>query len=191
MNPLLLQFPLEVITNITDRLALQDKVCLAMTNRHLRFMIKPPTHEEFLQAENTEWAISRQIYTCKGCVGFRPLLHFTDDMRKGKRARRGTEASMRMCIKCGVDLGWYSEGTEVTILGRCAVLVRLCRTFTDHTAAEISCGSIGVLWIKGRTRETQQYLNNYQLFEDDWTHCMHYLVQGRHAEEVVGCWLDL
>jgi hypothetical protein len=191
MSAPLLRLPLEMLTNITDRLALHDKVHLAMTNRYLRSMIKPPTQGEFLQVENSEWAISRQLYSCKGCAGFRPLLHFADDMRKGRRARRGAEAGTRLCIKCGVDCGWYAAGTEISVLGRRAVLGQHCRALTDHTRAKASCGSVGALWTLVRTGEPRWYHSNNQLPEDDWAHSTRYFGQGRHAEEVFGCWLDL
>ncbi|KAF1957983.1 hypothetical protein CC80DRAFT_381894, partial [Byssothecium circinans] len=128
----LLSLPLEIFRNIFGRLELQDKACLTMTNRCFRTILDPPTHEDFLYAENYVWASSRGLYTCKGCISFRQLDHFTDDMRKGRRARRGPEANTRLCIQCGVNQGIYWEGMEIVFKGQRAILGRLCRTLTDH-----------------------------------------------------------
>ncbi|KAF2678592.1 F-box domain-containing protein [Lentithecium fluviatile CBS 122367] len=187
----LLRLPLELLMDIIGRLDLQDKVRLGMTNRYLRSIIEPPTHEQLLQAENCKWATDKQLFTCKRCVGFRHLRHFADDMRKGKRARRGPEASTRLCIKCGVEEGWYSEGMEITVLGERAVLVRHCRTLTDHNQTKAACGSFGVVWTSVQSATPQQHPNGPQHSEDDWAHSARYFVQGRHAEEMYGFWADL
>ena len=89
-----------------------------MANRYLRSIISPPTHDDFLQAEPSEWAMARQLFTCRGCVQFRSFVHFSDDMRKGKCARRGLAAKTRFCIRCGVERGWYAEGIEIAILSK-------------------------------------------------------------------------
>jgi len=186
-QPPFLRLPLEMLTNITDRLDLQDKVRLAMANRFLRSIIPPPTHEQFLRAESDEWAISRELYTCEGCVGFRHLLQFADDMRKGRYARRGLDVGTRLCIKCGVDRGCYSEGMEIAVLGRRAVLGRHCRTHTDHMETNAACGSSGVLL----TWTLKKKLSGRRRSEDDWAHATRNFVEGKHTEELYGVWVDL
>jgi hypothetical protein len=176
-----------MLTNITDRLDLQDRIRLAMANRFLRSIIPPPTHEQFLRAESGEWAISKGLYTCEGCVGFQRLVQFADDMRKGRRARRGLDAATRLCIKCGVDRGCYSEGMEIAVLGRRAVLGRYCRALTDQPNTRATCGSSGVLW----TWTPKEMPSNEQHSEDDWEHSTRNFVEGKHTEELCGFWTDL
>lgn len=187
--PPFLRLSIEMLTNITERLELQDKVQLAMTNRFLRSVIPRPTHEQFLQAESGDWATSKLFYTCEGCVGFRHFSQFADDMRKGRRARRGVDAGTRLCIKCGVDRGCYSEGMEIAVLGRRAVLSRHCRILTDHTDTKTGCGASRVLW----TWTLTEKLSDSQHSEDDWAHTMRNFANGKHTEELCGFgqWADL
>ncbi|KAF2646419.1 hypothetical protein P280DRAFT_512593 [Massarina eburnea CBS 473.64] len=128
----LTSLPLEMLKNIIHHLDLQHKACLAATNRYLRAIIKPPTHEDFLRAETEEWAVSRMLYTCKGCVRFRQYDQFADEMRKGRHALREKEASTRLCIACGIRQGIYSEGAVIVFKGQRTTLGRLRMNLTDR-----------------------------------------------------------
>jgi hypothetical protein len=184
--PPFLRLPIEMLTNITERLDLPDQVRLATTNRFLRSIIPPPTHEQFLQAERGTWAASKQLFTCRGCVSFQDRWNFTDDMRKGKRARRGPEAGTRLCIKCGVEKGHYSVGMEIAFKGGRAVLSRDRRKLTDHADTEEVCGAFGRLWIcpLAPRRDVCQH------HQDEWTHSRRYNAKGEYTEELYPYWAD-
>lgn len=185
-SPPFLRLPLELLTNITGRLELQDTARLAMANRYFRSVIEAPTHEQFLRAENDDWAISKELYTCKGCVTLRRLELFSDDMRKGRLARRGPEAATRLCKTCGADTGFYVEGVEISVLGRRAVLRRHCRVLTDRPNDDKADDSSKVKmkweWVQ---------VSDSQHSEDDWAHSSRFFAEGRHPEELLGVLPDI
>ena len=192
-SSLLSSLPLEIFRNIFHRLEFQDKVRLTMTDRCLRNMIEPPVLEDFLSAESHGWAVARSLYTCRGCVSFRQHDHFADDMRKGRRARGGLEAGTRLCIRCGVGRGLYSEGMEITFKGQRAVLGRIRSPFTDHAVcSSISCGSTIPVWVSNRKATT--YSNqHYRQFahEDEWVRSKLSYAGSRDVDEVARYWLDI
>ncbi|KAK7181337.1 uncharacterized protein CC84DRAFT_935046 [Paraphaeosphaeria sporulosa] len=188
----LLRLPVEMLRNITDYLEIQDQARLSMTNRYLRSTLPAPTHFEFLRAEASEWAVSKQLYTCKGCVRFRSLQKFADDMRKGTRARSAPDARSRFCLECGVENGWYSEGTNIAIYGKLAVLGRVCSDLTDRCGSKASCGSRALAWTPLQRVKREQYGNNSRHErDDDWAYMARSQVGPRHAEEEYGLWLDI
>lgn len=188
----LLRLPVEMLRNVTDYLDIQDKARLAMTNRYLRFTLPAPTHSDFLRAEASEWAISKQLYTCRGCIRFRGLHQFADDMRKGARARSASDARSRFCLECGVEQGWYSEGAKIAIYGKPAVLGRLCSGFTDHCGSEVSCGSRALVWTPLQRPKRSRYADDCRGERDDeWAYMPKSYVGMRHAEEEYGLWLDM
>lgn len=185
-SPPVLRLPLELLTSIIGRLELQDTVRLAMTNRYFRSVIEAPTHEQFLEAENDDWAVSKGLYTCQGCITFRRLETFSDDMRKGRLARRGPDAARRLCIECGVRIGRYTEGAEISILGLRYLLRRRCRGLTDHTNVDEASNSsqVQMTWVQVPTSDSQRS-------EDDWAHSSRFFAEDRHAEELYGVWPDI
>ncbi|KAF1994921.1 hypothetical protein P154DRAFT_399752, partial [Amniculicola lignicola CBS 123094] len=134
-----LRLPVELHRDIFDYLEIQDKARLQSTSRYFATLTKPLTYEDFLAAECKPWAISKQLYACKGCASFRHLSRFTDDMRKGKRGRHGEEANTRYCVKCGVDRHIYTPGTKFAILGQPWVVCKQCVVFTDQVGCRGSC----------------------------------------------------
>lgn len=182
----LLRLPVEMLRNVTDYLEIQDQARLSMTNRYLRFTLPTPTHSDFVRAEANEWAVSKQLYTCKGCVCFRGLQKFADDMRKGARARSASDAQSRFCLECGVERGWYTEGTIIAIYGKAAVLGRICSDLTDR------CGSRALTWKPLQRPKCEHYGNDSRRERDDeWAYMSRSHVGTRHAEEEYGLWLDI
>lgn len=179
----LLQLPVEMLRNVTDRLDLQERVRLSMTNRYLYFTLGVPTHSDLLAAEACDFATSKQLYACKGCVRFRYLSQFADDMRKGARTRSGPDAQSRFCLECGVERGWYSEGAMIAIYGKPAVLGRLCSSVTDHCGSKASCGSRTLVWTPLQVSQPSRY--------DGWTYMTQSRSETRHAQEEYEMWLDV
>lgn len=190
MSTPLLRLPVEMLLNITDYLELQDHVRLSMANRHLWLTLGAPTHSDFLTAEASEFAILKQLYTCRGCVRFRDLPQFADDMRKGARARSGSDAQTRFCLECGVARGWYSEGAKIAIYGKPAVLGRLCSDFTDRCSSKAPCGSQALAWTPLQSKAQLQYGDDYRERDDGWAYISRSFTETRHAQEEYGLWLD-
>ncbi|KAF1971078.1 hypothetical protein BU23DRAFT_199972 [Bimuria novae-zelandiae CBS 107.79] len=191
-SPPLLRLPVEMLRNITDHLHLHDQVRLAMTSRYLRLTLGVPTHSDFLAAEGGEFAISKQLYTCKGCVRFRELHEFADDMRKGARARSGSSAPTRFCLQCGVVRGWYSEGAKIAIYGKSAVLGPICSNLTDRCSSKTLCGSRTLMWRPLQKERPSRYADAYQRERDDgWAYMSRSFTETRHAQEEFGLWLDV
>jgi hypothetical protein len=181
----LLRLPVELLRDVSDYLALQDKAHLAATSRRLATVIKPPTTDEFLAAEKDSWATSRNLYTCTGCIRFRHLLQFTDEMRKGKRGRHGSSASARICIKCGVDRQLYRLGMQIRIMGQPHAVCKLCGLFTDRAQ------SLGAWNPCFQSPEAVHQRNNdrkvrYDYYEhtDDWACFVRSHASGKYSEEL-------
>ncbi|KAF9736707.1 hypothetical protein PMIN06_002740 [Paraphaeosphaeria minitans] len=188
----LLRLPVEMLRNVTDYLEIQDQARLSMTNRYYRFTLPAPTHSEFLRAEASEWAVSKQLYTCKVCVRFRGLRKFADDMRKGTRARSASDSRSRFCLECGVENGWYSEGTIIAIYGKPAVLGWVCSDLTDRSGSKASCGSRELAWTPLQRPKREQYGNDSRLQRDDeWAYMARSDVGTRLAEEEYELWFNI
>lgn len=185
----LLRLPAEMLRSVTDYLDLGDQIRLSMANRHLRFMLGNPTHADFIKAEASEFAISRQLYTCRGCVRFRSLPQFADDMRKGTRTRSGPDAQSRFCLECGVKRGWYSEGEKIAIYGMPAVLGRFCSDFTDQCDGKTSCGSQQLRWEPLRKGQISRYADGARP-DDGWAYMSRSFTETRHAQEEYSLWLE-
>lgn len=186
-----LRLPVEMLRSVTDYLEIQDQARLSMANRFLRLALPAPTHADFLAAEASEWAASKQLYACKGCLRFRSLHQFADDMRKGARARSASDAHTRFCLKCGVERGWYSEGTKIAIYGKPAVLGRLCSGFTDRSSPKASCGSRQLAWIPLQRQRRSTYDDCQSECDDGWAYASRSYIGSRLAEEEYGLWLDM
>jgi len=63
-----MRLPVELHKDIIDLLALPEKVHLKLTGRYFASLIKAASHSELLAAENTEWAISKGLFSCMDCV---------------------------------------------------------------------------------------------------------------------------
>lgn len=146
----LMRLPVELHKDIIDLLALPEKVHLKLTGRYFASLIKAASHSELLAAENTEWAISRGLFSCMDCVRLRPLDKFADTMRKNKKSRNGSEPHKRFCIDCGLRLQLhpkpyqnqteqrYTPGTEITVQGKPFIFCRYCNKYTDQVGPKRS-----------------------------------------------------
>jgi hypothetical protein len=187
--PHLLRLPVELHLSIIDKLELQDNVSLAFTNRYFRSIIKPPTHPEYVIAEADGWAKNRGLFACSGCTRFRRFEDFADDMKKGKHVRGGQEASVRLCLRCGVFGGLYAPGMHVYIYGKPHVLCRNCKTFTDHVTRQAICT---------KCSPRSQWLPASSTYTPDGRYVREYLstrsskvYQDRmHMDELYGDWPD-
>lgn len=187
--PPLLRLPVELHREIISNLELQDHALLSCTSRYFAWLIKPPTFDEFLAAETKPWAISKNLYACKGCKRFQHLLQFADDMRKAKRGRHGLDAHTRFCVKCGVDQHWYPAGTEFTIMGEPYVVCMLCEVVTDRVSARGAC--LPTLQAVRKKRVDLTSAGRHYESEDDWGHALKSFAGGKHSEEMYGIWPDV
>ena len=182
------RLPLELHFEIANNLELHDKVRLSAINHYFRTAIKP-TLEEFLNAEASPWAMSRNLYTCEKCVRFHRLVHFSDSMRKGKFSRNGKGASTRLCIKCGVESGFYTKGTTLMIFGkRYEVCGPSCSKFTDRANMEDAGGSLHSYLRPIRNDQDSQSTNHDCGQHED--HLTKFHAGGRHSDEWYGVWSD-
>lgn len=138
--PHLLRLPVELHLGVIDKLELRGRNNLAATSRYFRSIIKPPTHDDYLLAETSNWATNRCLFACKGCTRIREYTQFADDMRKGKFTRGGTEAKSRLCLDCGIVAGLYPIGAAVAVYGKAIVRCRACGRFPQHhTSRQTPC----------------------------------------------------
>lgn len=189
--PPLLRLPVELHQEIISSLELQDRARLALTNRYFAATVQPPSRQEFLVAETLPWAISKELYACKGCVRFRHLLTFSDDMRKGKRGRHGVNAHTRFCVKCGVDRQWYSLGSEITIMGQPHICCKVCRHVTDRIGSKGGCSDClpSSIAVQQKAKDPNANDCHYES-DDDWAYSTKSCEGGKHSEEIYGVWPD-
>jgi hypothetical protein len=173
--PPMLRLPVELHQEIAKNLELQDRVCLRITNRFFLERFEQPKVEEFRAAETGPWALSKGLYTCNGCKRFRRLREFSDTMRKGKLARRGSQASERLCVKCGVDRRLYEPDTEVIIMGQRCVASQIYDAFNNLPDAS-------ALRITDRKNTNQDTADRHYDSEDDWEYSTRSRAEGRHIE---------
>ena len=99
-GPSLLGLPLELQEQILEDLAFPEIICLKITCAWFNSIIPPATCSEILQAETTEMAERKDVYTCHECVRLRPVSKFGDMMTKKKKKRGGINAAKRLCLDC-------------------------------------------------------------------------------------------
>jgi hypothetical protein len=137
--PYLLRLPVELHLGVIEKLELPDQVNLASTNHYFRFIVKPPTHNDYLLAEKSDWATKRYLFACKHCTRIRAYTEFADEMRKGRHARGGVAAQNRLCLECGIVTDLYAAGATVAVYGRIIVCCRGCKRFPQHASRETPC----------------------------------------------------
>lgn len=183
----LLSLPTELLFDIVDNLELPVKTNLGSTNRRFKEVIKTPSLDDFLAAEASNWARERNLYTCKGCVRFRRLQEFADNMRKGKRCRNGPEAHVRLCLHCGVAGGLYSAGCQIVICSKPHVLCRICGILTDQIGSSGCCTRCS----PASSRNFMRAASSRSDQADEWHHAAEHSYDGRHSQELYGVWPDV
>ena len=180
-----LRLPTELQYNIIDQLEIQDKARLSITCRQFASIIERSTHGHFLDAESNSWAISKNLYTCKGCARFRRLLEFSDEMRKGRQGRGGTNASSRLCLECGVKQGLYITGEKVVIMGQRHSIDKSCKLFHGIASAHNTCGPC-LLAAKAARKEKMSRGAESRHYEsdDDWKYSTQSYARDRHLQEL-------
>lgn len=129
----LLNLPPELLILIAEFLPIHDVLNLRFTCAYLYDQIPRPSHTQLLQAESTEWARHKDIYTCRYCLRLRPAREFADRMLRRRRSRSGADSDKRFCIECGLKsregTARYGPGAQVAIQGRVFVICLSCRRF--------------------------------------------------------------
>jgi hypothetical protein len=104
----------EIHLDIIARLPYDAKARLRSTNLYFYGLILPFSHDDLLVAEGEEYAVARDLLTCKYCLHLLHKSEFGDNMTKKKKARVGSESRNRFCVGCGLypPLGCsgYSRG---------------------------------------------------------------------------------
>jgi hypothetical protein len=179
----ILRLPAELHLEIISLLDLRDSVGLSSTARYFRSIIPSPTHGEFLAAEESPWAKTKLLYTCKGCISFRSWERFADEMRKGKWCRSGTQAIARFCLKCGVDDALYAPGTHVTICNQPHVLCSICQKLSDHVSDRVGVCAGCSPGSRHRHVRSRNNSNDYIDYGDGWEHTMHRSSDRNHLQD--------
>jgi hypothetical protein len=155
----LLALPLELQEQVFQELGFPDNISLSMTCRHFWATTKPLTHKQLLLAERTEFAIGKDIYTCRDCLRLRPASKFADKMTKRKRGRLGSKNHKRFCVECGLKSGprntGYTRGSRIMIQGVCHVICIRCGEFgegSDDSSGLSDCWTCGA-----RRREIREF----------------------------------
>jgi hypothetical protein len=115
----------ELQLNVIDHLPFEDAIHLRMTSRKYHSFILKPSHQQLLAAEQTDWAIGKDLFACCYCLQLRLSTKFSETMISKKRARGRGRASMRFCIECGLSVPWknlsargYSRGNRIRVKGK-------------------------------------------------------------------------
>ncbi|KAJ5925339.1 hypothetical protein N7454_007978 [Penicillium verhagenii] len=128
-----LNLPPELLLLINEFLPIHDVLKLRLTCGYLFDQIPPPSHNQLLQAETTEWARHQDIYACRYCLRLRPANKFADRMLRRRRGRSGADSDKRFCLECGLKpregMARYGPGAQVAIQGQLFVICLSCRRF--------------------------------------------------------------
>lgn len=131
--PHFLDLPPELHALITEFLPICDLLQLKLTCGYFHDLIPPPSHDQLLQAESTDWARHRDLYACRYCLRLRPACRFADRMLRRRRSRRGSDSGKRFCVECGLrprrGTARYGPGAQITVQGIFFVLCLSCQQF--------------------------------------------------------------
>lgn len=128
-----LTLPPELHVLIVEYLPICDVLQLRLTCGYLYDLIPPPSLDQLLLAESTDWARLRDVYTCRYCLRLRPACKFADRMLRRRRGRSGRDCAKRFCIECGLrpreGTARYGPGAQITVQGAFFVLCISCQRF--------------------------------------------------------------
>ena len=187
--PHLLRIPVELHLGVIEKLELPDQINFSAANRYFRSIVQPPTHDDYLLAERSDWATQKYLFACKGCTRIRPYTEFADEMRKGKLARGGIAAQNRLCLECGIVAGLYVAGASVAVYGRIVVRCQVCGKFPQHTSCEAPCNKCSPAFTKslvgatptGRRQHTREHRTSRS---------SRVFIDNNPEDEYYGAWRD-
>lgn len=130
----LLGLPTEVQEHIIQYLNFPEIICLMITCTWFNNLIRPLTHRELLEAENTLYATEKKkLYACRDCLRLRPASKFGDKMLVRKKRRGEPGANNRFCVECGINPSKgttrYTVGSQIIVQGVLYVICGSCRSF--------------------------------------------------------------
>ncbi|KAL4912288.1 hypothetical protein BDW62DRAFT_194995 [Aspergillus aurantiobrunneus] len=112
-----------------------DLLHLRAVCQSFRELIPPPTIQQLLQVEVSDFGYTKDIYTCRDCMRLRPRARFADKMVKKKKSKVSSDAGKRFCVDCGTnpnllpETARYTRGCHVVILGEHHVVCYCCGRF--------------------------------------------------------------
>ncbi|OJJ34723.1 hypothetical protein ASPWEDRAFT_39804 [Aspergillus wentii DTO 134E9] len=129
-----LGLPPEIHLLIAGNLCFPDILYLKMTNTYFYDLIPKLSHSELLLAEESDYALERELYTCRYCLRLRPAWRFADRMHRRRRSLHGRDVHKRFCVECGLkprDDGnaRYGPGAQIVIQGCLFVICIYCKEF--------------------------------------------------------------
>ncbi|KKK23414.1 hypothetical protein ARAM_006452 [Aspergillus rambellii] len=102
MSLFLTLLPPEIHLLISTNLLFPDLLYLRLSCRYFYNLLPSPRHKDLLQAEQTTYAIAKNIYACRYCLRLRVASQFADRMLQRRRRRAGRDAWKRFCVECGL-----------------------------------------------------------------------------------------
>jgi hypothetical protein len=187
--PHLLRLPVELHLGVIDKLGLHDRVNLASTNLYFRSIVKPPTHDDYLLAESSDWATTRNMFACSRCTRIRGYKKFADEMRKGRYSRGGAHAALRLCLSCGADTGLYTLGAIVFVWGEVQVLCKVCRAFPNDTTCQVACAECTPAARPSSASSTSTNQRQYTR-EHPTSRSARVFIDSTHEDELYAAWRD-
>ncbi|KAL4786322.1 hypothetical protein BJX76DRAFT_321545 [Aspergillus varians] len=131
----LMSLPPELHIQLTTQLEFPDSISLKTTCAYFYHLIPALNHTELLNAETTEFAVSKDLYACRYCRRLRPGRYFADRMLCRGRGRRGRDARKRFCVECGLaprgesGEARYGRGAQLFMQGVYHVICCDCGNF--------------------------------------------------------------
>ena len=140
-SPHLLMLPTELHDEIISLLSFPEVIRLKLSCRYFHSLIPAPTHQQLLDAEQTFYALRRNLFACQTCIRLRPGARFISIMRMNKMMRGGKEASHRICLDCAAIR--YARGDHIVLGTQVFMICARClelksRPFNDPEAKECS-----------------------------------------------------
>ncbi|KAL4907112.1 hypothetical protein BDW74DRAFT_175898 [Aspergillus multicolor] len=126
--------PPELHLHIRAHLSFPSTILLRLTCRYFYALLDPLTHVQLLDAENSDFAVSKNLYACRYCLRLRDGEEFAVRMLSSGRGRRGADAGKRFCVECGVKPrgggeARYGRGAMFVIKGELRIVCIVCGKF--------------------------------------------------------------
>ncbi|TLS20743.1 uncharacterized protein PpBr36_11042 [Pyricularia pennisetigena] len=148
----IVNIPGELQNRILSHLDIISQISLKLTSIYFDNLIAKLSLETLLDAEESEFAQSRDLYGCYDCLRLRTSHRFADNQLRKKRRRFGAESFKRFCIDCGLEVRQgrlptvrYVRGNQIDIQGVSHVICIKCGSFAlrgnekDYEATCVSC----------------------------------------------------